>query len=89
MIAPVYQPASRVDSWNVASFRDAVADAAERYGRVVVDCSGVLVMGVSAMRVLERASRYVRVTLVNPNPAIRLMAAAFKLEIESSAGPPS
>ncbi|HWS47501.1 MAG TPA: STAS domain-containing protein [Acidimicrobiia bacterium] len=82
MIAPVYRPQSQVDSRNIASFREAVADSAARYGRVVIDCSCVLMMGVSAMRVLELASRDAHVTLVNPNPAIRLMATAFGVEIE-------
>src|SRR5690242_13215179 len=48
-IAPVYQPLPQVDSRNIGSFRDAVTDSAERYGFVVVDCSCVLKMGVSAM----------------------------------------
>jgi anti-anti-sigma regulatory factor len=82
MIAPVYQPLPQVDSRNIGSFQDAVTDSAERYGKVVVDCSCVVKMGVSAMRILEVVSREAQVTIVNPNPAVRLMATAFGLNVE-------
>lgn len=86
MIAPVYQPQPQVDSRNIASFRDAVTDSAERYGRVVIDCSCVVKMGLPVIRVLEVVSRDAPVTLINPNPAIRLMATAFGLGIEAQRG---
>ena len=81
MTAPVYRPPSRVDGSNVEAFRRAVMHSATRYSHVVVDCSHVVQMGPSAMRVLELAARDAEVELVNPNQALRLMATAYGLRI--------
>jgi anti-anti-sigma regulatory factor len=82
MLSPVYRPPSHVDGENIASFREAVAASAARYGFVVIDCSGVARMGTSAMRVLVKCSRSAHIRLVNPNPGVRLMATAFGIEVE-------
>jgi anti-anti-sigma regulatory factor len=84
MTAPVYQPPPRVDGNNVESFRRTVIQSATRYGHVVIDCSQVVEMGPSALRVLAVAARGADVVLVNPNQAIRLMAAAYEVRVAMS-----
>jgi len=44
---------------------------------MVIDCSEVVWIAIAGMRVLEIASQDVQITLVNPNPAVHLMAVAF------------
>ncbi len=84
MTAPVYQPPPRVDASNIESFRRTVVQSATRYGHVVIDCSRVIEMGPTALRVLAMAAREVDVVLVNPNQAIRLMAAAYDVRVAMS-----
>ena len=84
MTAPVYQPASRIDGSNIESFRRTIIESASRYGHVVIDCSQVIDMGPSALRVLAIAARHADVVLVNPNEAIRLMAAAYDVRVATT-----
>jgi len=53
-----------------------------RYGGLVIDCSEVVSIALSGMRVLEAASRDAHITLVNPRPFVRLMAAAFAIDVQ-------
>jgi anti-anti-sigma regulatory factor len=87
MMAPVYNPPSSVDGDNIESFRRVVTQSAARYGHVVIDCSDVVRMGPSAMRVLVVAARGADVLLVNPNQMIRFMAAAYDVDISMSNAP--
>ena len=84
MTVPVYQPPTRVDGENIESFRRTVVHSATRYGEVVIDCSDVIEMGPSALRVLALAARNADVVLVNPKPGIRLMAAAYEVRVAMS-----
>jgi len=84
MMAPVYSPPPSVDGDNIETFRRVVTQSAARYGHVVIDCSGVVRMGPSAMRVLVVAARGADVVLVNPNQMIRFMAAAYDVDISMS-----
>jgi anti-anti-sigma regulatory factor len=82
MLVPVYESPLQVDSTNIAAFRVRVNELVDRYGAVVVDCSDVTVIGPSGMRVLRIAARDATVTLVNPNPGLQLMAAAYGFEVD-------
>ena len=77
MIVAVFVPPSRIDATNVARFAETVSERVARDGCMVIDCSAVVWIAASGMRVLERASSDAPVTLVNPSPAVHLMAAAF------------
>ena len=84
MPVPVYKPPATVDSTNIVGFRFRIDELLARYGALVVDCSDVDLIGPSGMRVLRRASRQAPVTLVNPNPSLRLMAAAYGFYVDHS-----
>ena len=77
MIVAIFAPPSRIDGTNVAAFAETVDERVARDGCVVIDCSEVVWIAMAAMRVLEIASRDAPVTLVNPSPAVHLMAATF------------
>jgi anti-anti-sigma regulatory factor len=77
MIVPVFRPPSRVDASNVAEFAKIVREHITRHGCMVIDCSEVEWIAASGMLVLEMASYEARITLVNPNPTVHLMAATF------------
>ena len=77
MIVPVFVPTSRIDAADVAVFALTVSEHVDRYRCMVIDCSTLVWIAVSGMRVLERASHDVEITLVNPSPAVHLMAATF------------
>jgi anti-anti-sigma regulatory factor len=79
---PVYEPPATVDSTNIVRFRFRVGELIARYGALVVDCSEVDLIGPSGMRVLRRAAREAPVTLVNPNPSLQLMAAAYGFHVD-------
>jgi hypothetical protein len=53
---------------------------------MVIDCSEVLWIAVSGMRVLEMASVDAQITLVNPSPTVHLMAAAFGGDVQCRYG---
>ena len=77
MIVPMFTPSSRIDAANVASFAKTVREFVARHGCMVIDCSEVEWITAVAMHVLENASSDAPITLVNPNPAVHLMAATF------------
>jgi hypothetical protein len=77
MIVPVFTPPPRIDASNVAAFAKAVSEHVQRYGCMVIDCDDVEWIIAVGMHVLERASGDAPITLVNPNPAVHLMAATF------------
>jgi hypothetical protein len=77
MIVPVFTPPSRIDAKNVAQFAGAVSEQVARHHGMVIDCSAVIWIAISGLRVLEAVSSEVPITLVNPNPAVHLMAVAF------------
>lgn len=79
---PVYEPPATVDSTNIVGFRFRIGELITRYGALVVDCSEVDLIGPSGMRVLRRAAREAPVTLVNPNPSLQLMAAAYGFDVD-------
>ena len=78
----MFAPPSRIDGTNIAAFRCDVEDMLARYGGLVIDCSEVVSIALSGMRVLEAASRDAHITLVNPRPFVRLMAAAFAIDVQ-------
>ena len=82
MLVPVYEPPVQVDSTNIGAFRSRVDEMIARYGAIVVDCSQVTSLGPSGMRVLRIATREAMVTLVNPNPSLQLMAAAYGFDTD-------
>jgi anti-anti-sigma regulatory factor len=82
VIVPVYEPPAQVDATNIAGFSSSIGRVAARFGAVIVDCSSVVALGPSGMRVLRIASRSATVTLVNPNPGLQLMAAAYGFEVQ-------
>ena len=77
MIVPVFVPPARIDATNIAAFAETVGEHVARDGCMVIDCSGVMWIAVEGMRVLAMASRDVPITLVNPSPAVHLMATTF------------
>jgi STAS domain-containing protein len=77
MIVPVFTPPSRIDGTNVVGFAGTIGEHVARHGCVVIDCSEVVWIAIAGMRVLEIASRDVQIALVNPSPAVHLMAAVF------------
>ena len=82
MIGPVFVPASSIDATNVAAFARTVGEHVARHRCMVIDCSEIVWIASAAMRVLEVASHDVQITLVNPSPAVHLMAAAFGGDIQ-------
>ncbi len=82
VLVPVYEPPAQVDSTNVVGFRSRIAELITRYGAIVVDCSHVASIGPSGMRVLRIAACDATVTLVNPNPSLQLMAAAYGFDTD-------
>jgi anti-anti-sigma regulatory factor len=82
MIVAVFAPSSRIDATNVAEFAHTVREHVARRGCMVIDCSAVVWIASSGMRVLELASHEAPITLVNPSPAVRLMAATFAGDIQ-------
>jgi anti-anti-sigma regulatory factor len=81
MIVAVFTPPSRIDGANVVEFATTVRELVARDRCVVLDCSGVVWIAASGMRVLEMASRTAQITLVNPSPAVHLMAATFARDV--------
>jgi len=77
MIVPVFRPPSRIDAKNLAEFASDVSEQVARHQGMVIDCSAVVWIAISGLRVLEAVSSTVPITLVNPNPAVHLMAVAF------------
>jgi anti-anti-sigma regulatory factor len=77
MIVPVFVPTSRIDAAQVAVFARTVSEHVARYRCMVIDCSTLVWIAASGMRVLEKASRDAEITLVNPSPSVHLMAATF------------
>ena len=82
MIVPVFDPPARIDINNIVAFRESITDLVHRFGAVIVDCSSLVAIGPSGMHILRNASRDATVTLMNPNPAVKLMAAAFGFDIQ-------
>jgi len=82
MIVPVFTPPQRIDASNVAAFAKAVSEHVERYGCMVIDCADVAWITGVGMHVLESASSHAPITLVNPNPAVHLMAVTFGGNVE-------
>jgi anti-anti-sigma regulatory factor len=82
MIVPVFVPTSRIDAADVAVFARTVGEHVARYGCMVVDCSTLVWITTAGMRVLETASHDAQITLVNPTPAVHLMAAAFGGDVQ-------
>ena len=77
MIGPVFIPPQRIDATNVAAFAKTVSEHVARYGSMLIDCSELeWIVGVG-IHVLETAANDAPITLVNPNPAVHLMAATF------------
>ena len=89
MIVPLFAPPPTIDATNVTSFARGIAEFLARYRGVVIDCSEVVWIASSGMRVLESASRGAQITLVNPRPAVRLMATAFGVVVRLRGGRPS
>jgi anti-anti-sigma regulatory factor len=81
MIVPVFTPPLRIDANNVGEFAATVDEFVARYRAMVLDCSEVEWITVSGVRVLESASRAAPITLVNPSPAVHLMATTFAHEV--------
>ncbi len=77
MIVPVFTPPLRIDATNVGDFAATVDEFVDRYRAMVLDCSQLEWITGPAMRVLETASSAAPITLVNPSPAVHLMAATF------------
>jgi anti-anti-sigma regulatory factor len=82
MIVPVFTPPSRIDATNVAAFAKTVSEHVARHRCMVIDCSEVDWIATSGMRVLEMASQDLEITLVNPNPAVHLIAAVFAGDVQ-------
>jgi hypothetical protein len=82
MIGPVFVPPSRIDASNVAGFARTVSEHVARYGCMVIDCYEVEWITVLGMRVLEMASHDVVIALVNPSPAVLLMATVFGGDVQ-------
>ena len=85
MPVPVYAPPAQLDATNITEFKLRVDELIARYGALVVDCSEVDLIGPSGMRILRRAARDAPVTLVNPNPSLQLMAAAYGFAVDRTA----
>jgi anti-anti-sigma regulatory factor len=81
MIVPVFTPPSRIDGTNLDDFAATVHEFVARYRCMVLNCSGVVWIAGSGMRVLETASCAAQITLVNPSPAVHLMAATFAHDV--------
>jgi anti-anti-sigma regulatory factor len=77
MIVAVFEPPPRIDASNVAKFAATVSEYVARHGCMVINCSRVMWIASSAMRFLEIASHEAQIVLVNPSPAVHLMAATF------------
>jgi hypothetical protein len=84
MIVPVFTPASKIDASNVAEFSRTVSEYVDRYGCMVIDCSEVDWITSVGMHVLEIASHDALIAIVNPNPAVHLMAATFGGDVQCS-----
>jgi anti-anti-sigma regulatory factor len=82
MIVPVFTPPSRIDATKVAAFARTVGEQVARHRCMVIDCSEVVWIAIAGMRLLEIASRDVQITLVNPSPAVHLMAAVFGGDVQ-------
>ncbi len=82
MIVPVFVPPSRIDAVDVAVFARTVSEHVARHRCMVIDCSTLVWIATSGMRVLETASHDAQITLVNPSPAVHLMAAAFGGDVQ-------
>jgi anti-anti-sigma regulatory factor len=93
MIVAVFEPPPRIDATNVAKFAKTVIEYVARHGCMVINCSGVVWIASSGMRVLEMASHEAPIVLVNPSPAVHLMAATFaddvRLRYDPVWSPPS
>jgi anti-anti-sigma regulatory factor len=93
MIVAVFEPPPRIDATNVAEFAKTVSRYLARHGCMVINCSAVVWITSSGMRVLEMASHAAPITLVNPSPAVHLMAATFagdvRLRYDPVWSPPS
>ncbi len=81
MIVPLFTPPWRIDASNVGEFAATVDEFVTRYRAMVLDCSDVEWITVSGVRVLDTASRAAPITLVNPSPALHLMAATFAHDV--------
>jgi anti-anti-sigma regulatory factor len=82
MIVPVFTPPPRIDAAYVAEFARTVSEHVARYRSMVIDCSEVEWITGVGMHVLEMASSDAPITLVNPNPAVHLMAATFGGDVQ-------
>ena len=93
MIVAVFEPPPRIDATNVAEFAKTVSEYVARHGCMVINCSAVSWVASSGMRVLEMASHVAPIVLVNPSPAVHLMAATFagdvRLRYDPVWSPPS
>jgi STAS domain len=81
MIVAVFEPPPRIDATNVAEFAKTVSEYVAGHGSMVINCSAVVWIASSGMRVLAMASHDAPITLVNPSPAVHLMAATFAGEV--------
>jgi anti-anti-sigma regulatory factor len=81
MIVPVFTPPSRIDSADVDDFAGTVDEFVARYRGMVLDCTGVEWIASSALRILAIASCSAPITLVNPSPAVHLMATTFAHDV--------
>ena len=82
MIVPVFTPPSRIDGTDVAAFAWTVGEHVEHHRCMVIDCSEVVWIAIASMRLLEMASQDVPITLVNPNPAVHLIAVVFGGDVQ-------
>ena len=81
MIVPVFTPPLRIDATNVGEFATTVDEFVARYRAMVLDCSDVEWITVAGVRVLDTASHAAPITLVNPSPAVHLMATTFANDV--------
>jgi hypothetical protein len=89
MIVAVFEPPPRIDATNVAEFAKTVSRYLAGHGSMVINCSAVVWIASSGMRVLELASHDAPITLVNPSPAVHLMAATFAGDVRLRHDPPA
>jgi hypothetical protein len=93
MIVAVFEPPPRIDATNVAEFAKTVSEYVAGHRSMVINCSAVVWIASSGMRALEMASHDAPITLVNPSPAVHLMAATFagdvRLRYDTVWSPPS
>jgi hypothetical protein len=81
-VSPIIRPSA---SEPLDLFAAAVYDALERGDLVVVDCSDLDLVSVSAIRMLEAASRLTTVVLTNASPVVCLLATAFDVDVQPRA----